>query len=176
MDCTHQAALPPVCVAGGDLPCALQHTKRANSKRAFTGPLTSINDRKQKYTGGRASLKRRVFKRCPSTHAFLDAVVTWRRVMVTIAASRDWTLRTLRWLSWTSHAPIAEKLFFLKKGGVHISLPETTPVACPPSPTSTLGQRGVYRDSASGAVGCDAIVSKYRCHLVWKSVAPHLGL
>ncbi len=28
------------------------------------------------------------FKRCPSARAFLDAVVTWRRVMVTIAASR----------------------------------------------------------------------------------------
>ncbi len=27
--CKHQAALPPVCVAGGHLPCALQHTKRA---------------------------------------------------------------------------------------------------------------------------------------------------
>ncbi len=27
--CTHQAALPPVCVADGHLPCALQHAKRA---------------------------------------------------------------------------------------------------------------------------------------------------
>ncbi len=29
--CTHKAALPPVCVAGGHLPCALQHTERAFS-------------------------------------------------------------------------------------------------------------------------------------------------
>ncbi len=29
MNCTYQAALPPVCVAGDHLPCALQHTKRA---------------------------------------------------------------------------------------------------------------------------------------------------
>ncbi len=27
MDCTHQAALPPVCVADDHLPCALQHAK-----------------------------------------------------------------------------------------------------------------------------------------------------
>ncbi len=27
--CTHQAALPPVCVAGDHLSCALQHAKRA---------------------------------------------------------------------------------------------------------------------------------------------------
>ncbi len=36
-----------------------------------------------------------------------DAVVTWRRVMVTIAASRVWALNTQRRLLWTSHAPIA---------------------------------------------------------------------
>ncbi len=29
--CTHQAALPPVCVAGDHLPCALQHAKIAFS-------------------------------------------------------------------------------------------------------------------------------------------------
>ncbi len=27
MDCTHQAALPPVCVADDHLPCLLQHAK-----------------------------------------------------------------------------------------------------------------------------------------------------
>ncbi len=27
VDCTHQAALPPVCVADDHLPCALQHGK-----------------------------------------------------------------------------------------------------------------------------------------------------
>ncbi len=31
VDCTHQAALPHVCVAGDHLPCALQHAKRAFS-------------------------------------------------------------------------------------------------------------------------------------------------
>ncbi len=29
--CTHQAALPSVCVAGDHLPCACQHAKRAFS-------------------------------------------------------------------------------------------------------------------------------------------------
>ncbi len=43
----------------------------------------------------------------PFRRAFLDAVVTWRRVMVTIAASRVWALNTQRRLLWTSHAPIA---------------------------------------------------------------------
>ncbi len=31
VDCTHQAALPPVCVAEDHLPCALQDAKRAFS-------------------------------------------------------------------------------------------------------------------------------------------------
>ncbi len=31
VDCTHQVSLPPVCVAGNHLPCALQHAKRAFS-------------------------------------------------------------------------------------------------------------------------------------------------
>ncbi len=31
VDCTHQVALPPDCVAGDHLPCALQHIKRAFS-------------------------------------------------------------------------------------------------------------------------------------------------
>ncbi len=38
VDCTHQAALPPVCVANYHLPCSLQHAKRVVfPKRAFTG-------------------------------------------------------------------------------------------------------------------------------------------
>ncbi len=38
VDCTHQAALPPVCVADDNLPCALQHAKIVFfPKRAFTG-------------------------------------------------------------------------------------------------------------------------------------------
>ncbi len=31
---------------------------------------------------------------------FLDVVVTWRWVMVTIAASHAWAVSTLRWRSW----------------------------------------------------------------------------
>ncbi len=31
VDCTHQVSLPPVCVSGNHLPCALQHAKRAFS-------------------------------------------------------------------------------------------------------------------------------------------------
>ncbi len=31
MDCTHLAALPPVCVADDHHPCALQHAKKACS-------------------------------------------------------------------------------------------------------------------------------------------------
>ncbi len=70
------------------------------------------------------------FKRCPSVRAFLDAVVTWRRVMVTIAASRVWALSTLRWLLWTSHAPIAggwpsDQLLDLQRGGVPVPLPRS---------------------------------------------------
>ncbi len=38
--------------------------------------------------------------------------------------------------------------------------------------TRHWGSAGVYRDPAGGAVACDAIVSKYRCHLVGQAVAP----
>ncbi len=34
--CTYQAALPPVCVTGGHLPCALQHAKRAFSLKELS--------------------------------------------------------------------------------------------------------------------------------------------
>ncbi len=95
--------------------------------------------------------------------------------------SRGWTIGFSGWLVLVVRAPphylSSRRYMIISLGrGRHISLPETTPVACPPSPTSMLGQRGVYGDSAGGAVGCDAIVSKYPCHLAWKSVAPHPGL
>ncbi len=52
--------------------------------------------------------------------------------MVTIAASRVWTLSTLRWLSWTNHAlmkmtigELRTRLCFLQMGGVPVPLPRS---------------------------------------------------
>ncbi len=44
VDCTHQAALNPVCAASAHLPCELQHIKRAKSERAFTGVTSCISE------------------------------------------------------------------------------------------------------------------------------------
>ncbi len=53
----------------------------------------------------------------------MDAVVAWRWVMVTIAASHAWAVSTLRWRSWMSHLLIvdahlgvAARLRYLDKG------------------------------------------------------------
>ncbi len=71
------------------------------------------------------SLWRRVgscFRQCV-TRAFLDAVVAWRWVMVTITASRAWAVSLLRWRSWMSHLLIVDahlgvvsRLRYLDKG------------------------------------------------------------
>ncbi len=57
------------------------------------------------------------------TRAYLDAVVAWRWVMVTIAASRAWAVSMLRWRSWMSHLLIVDahlgvtaRLCYLDKG------------------------------------------------------------
>ncbi len=57
------------------------------------------------------------------TREFLDAVVAWRWMMVTIAAPRAWAVSTLRWRSLMSHLLIvdahlrvAARLRYLDKG------------------------------------------------------------
>ncbi len=74
-DCTHQAALPPVCVADDHLPSALQHAKivfflkEHSLVRLFKDELGLASDN-------------------VSPVRFWMRVVAWRWVMVTIAASR----------------------------------------------------------------------------------------
>ncbi len=48
----------------------------------------------------------------------MDAVVAWRWVMVTIAASRAWAVSTLRWrlLTVDAHLGVAARLRYLDKG------------------------------------------------------------
>ncbi len=116
MDCTHQAALPPVCVADDHLPSALLHAKIAFSlKEHLRVRLFKDDVASGKRVG--SCFRQRV------THVFLDAVVAWRWGMVTIAASRALAVSTLRWLSWRSHLLIVDahlrvvaRLRYLDKG------------------------------------------------------------
>ncbi len=71
VDCTHQIALPPVCVAGDHLPCALQHAKRAFSLKEHSW----VHLFKDNISSGK--LRRYVFVK-----------TSWQWVMVTIAASQ----------------------------------------------------------------------------------------
>ncbi len=100
---------------------------------AAISPVLFSTLKKQKllwksFTGGSS------FQRCPSARAFLDAVVTWRRVMVTIAASRVWALNTLEAAFVDESCPhcggmtvagLRTRLRFLQRGGVPVPLPRS---------------------------------------------------
>ncbi len=112
MDCTHQAVLPPVCVADHHFPCSLQPAKRAFSLKEHSRVRLIKDD----VSSGKLDV-------ASVTRAFLNAVVAWRWVSVMIAASRAWAVSTLRWRSWMSHLLIvdahigvAARLRYLDKG------------------------------------------------------------
>ncbi len=77
-----------------DLPCALQHYLKEcfSSKRTI---LKEFHERRASFYGW---LPARVF---------LDVVISWLYLTVTIAISRAWAISMLRQRSWMSHVLIA---------------------------------------------------------------------
>ncbi len=124
VDCTHQAALPPVCVADDHLPCALQHAKIVFSLIEHSRVRLFKDD----VASGKldvASLLRQVGScfRQHVTRAFLDAVVAWRwvnghdRCLTCLGGS---TLRRRSWMSHLltvdAHLGVAARLRYPDKG------------------------------------------------------------
>ncbi len=94
---------------------------------------------------------------------------------------RGWTFVFSGWLTLVLRAPpqylSSWRCIMSSLGrGWYLSLPKTGSWLVLPHHLRRWGSTGVYGDPAGGAVGCDAIMSKYHCHLSWKSVAPLPGL
>ncbi len=185
VDCTHQAALPLVCVANDHLPCLLQHAKivfslKEHSRCVFLKTMLHL-----------ANLTLRLYKdELGLASDNVSPVRFWMRSlpgagwMVTFAASRAWG-STLRWRSWMSHLltvdahlGVAARLHYLDKGAE--LLPPSRSSSRPgcrqarsTSGGSTAGLRTTVVANPQGTIAPLALRNQLSCK--WNVLGPLKG-